>query len=533
MKLKTGFLLALACTILMIGKMNGYGLEAMVLAGFVATLPLQWKYRPRLNIAGGDDEDEDDAAQKAFLKQVDKLTRKIVKDAVAGFMTEEEMQEKIDEWNEAAKKLNDENQKKVADKLLKEFKAKEDEWNKKLDDIAAKEVTHNETVNKLEGKIKAIQEGNGNKFDPSKGDKAINLRHALAEGFDKLIKERPEVAEVVEDKANGNYKSIAHFLKQGGKASFEIKAPVDMFESGIFADTATTQYALSEIVGPRVTIPLAVYPHVTQVFSVKNIRKPSMALMVMYGYEDGAATKTEGAASSKSSLLMKAVAFKAFYIATHFVLSDETMEDLDEVIDEIGSIGPDKVLSAVDSKVLGTGGDDVTDIKGIRTTGTTGKSTAFDAASAPDVPSGTAKRPDVYAAMKLQALNAGYKPNLLLISADDEFKIGADKNTLSDSRQDRRVAYGSEGLPTYTSGLRIAINNGIPANQAIVLDNSLAWIGIRRGLTVEIGLNGTDLVEGQRTIVIKIRVAFGVRDKAGIIWSSNVENAAAQMTPSA
>ncbi len=42
-------------------------------------------------------------------------------------------------------------------------------------------------------------------------------------------------------------------------------------------------------------------------------------------------------------------------------------------------------------------------------------------------------------------------------------------------------------------------------------------------MTMEIAYNGTDLTEGQKTVVVKVRVAFAVRDKAGVIYSDDVD----------
>lgn len=47
-------------------------------------------------------------------------------------------------------------------------------------------------------------------------------------------------------------------------------------------------------------------------------------------------------------------------------------------------------------------------------------------------------------------------------------------------------------------------------------------IGKGKEMTMEIGYNGTDLTEGQKTVVFKTRVAFAVRDKLGVIYSAAV-----------
>jgi hypothetical protein len=55
-----------------------------------------------------------------------------------------------------------------------------------------------------------------------------------------------------------------------------------------------------------------------------------------------------------------------------------------------------------------------------------------------------------------------------------------------------------------------------------VVDQAQLMIGIRKDMTMEIGYNSTDLTEGQKTVVIKVRNAFGVRDKAAVIYSDDI-----------
>ena len=48
-------------------------------------------------------------------------------------------------------------------------------------------------------------------------------------------------------------------------------------------------------------------------------------------------------------------------------------------------------------------------------------------------------------------------------------------------------------------------------------------IGKRKEMTLEIGYNGTDFTEGQKTVVVKVRVAFAVRDAAAVVYSAAVD----------
>jgi len=134
---------------------------------------------------------------------------------------------------------------------------------------------------------------------------------------------------------------------------------------------------------------------------------------------------------------------------------------------------------------------------------------------------------DVIAKMKLSCLANKYRPSIVLLNPDDIDNIAALKDGLDNSILDRRMRFDSIGNPISIAGLRIIASTTIVQNTAIVLDSTKTVIGKRRDMTLEIGYNGTDFTEGQKTVMIKIRVAFAVRDKAGIIYSSDLAAAKA------
>ena len=49
-------------------------------------------------------------------------------------------------------------------------------------------------------------------------------------------------------------------------------------------------------------------------------------------------------------------------------------------------------------------------------------------------------------------------------------------------------------------------------------------------MTMEIGYNGTDFTEGQKTVVLKTRLAFAVRDEAAVIYCSGLAAAVSAIT---
>ena len=193
-----------------------------------------------------------------------------------------------------------------------------------------------------------------------------------------------------------------------------------------------------------------------------------MSVLVAYSYEDGAGTKTEGSAPSKSSFLFKTIEFKAFTIGTYFTLSDETLDDLDEAMDEISMVAPDKINDNVDSQILGSAGDDSTALAGILTAT---KNTPF----VPGTYSGQVKGAnhiDVLAKMKLSCLANKYRPDTVLLDPDDIDNIAALKDGLDNSILDRRVRFDSMGNPVAIAGMRIIASTSVAQNTAIVLDSS-------------------------------------------------------------
>jgi hypothetical protein len=334
------------------------------------------------------------------------------------------------------------------------------------------------------------------------------------------IMSKKDICLTKKDDDNGERYSLLDYFQEKGRSEspvFTMKAAVDMLQSNI-AQSEINLVRLTELDPNRVGIPLTIYPHVFNWMPTKPMKKAYMSVLVVYTYVDGSGTKTEGSASSKSSFLLKTVQFKAFYNATYFTISDETLDDLDEVMDEIAMVAPDKILDSIDGKILGTTGDGSTDIKGLFATG---NHTDFATATYTDTVEG-ANIIDLISKSKLQCEGNKYRPNVVLMSPTDIEAMGALKDLDENSVSDRRVRWDSTGLPAFVMGLRIIASTAITADTLAVIDQKQLIIGLRKDMSLQIGLNGTDLTEGQRTVVIKVRNAFGIRDIAGIIYSDGI-----------
>ena len=510
--LKVGIRLFFASLVLFF---TGGSAPGMILAAAIMMLP-NWKLS-RTILAVGSAEDE----QKALLEKITGDVKKLIADANKENAKESDVNKLIEKLNKSIADLTEDQKKALKDKC--------DELAKTNETLTKAVADANEALNKQGIELKKLMDN-----APTKEEKKSiikNFRSAIKEAILKTNKDARDDSKFIreeKDSLYGDRMSFTEYFKKNpnGKISVTIdnfgvegvnKVAVDMLESNIVQSNVSA-LRLTELDPRRVGIPLTIYPHVTDVFPTKRLTRPNMALLVVYSYEDGSGTKTEGSASSKSSFLFKTVSFPSFFIATYFTLSDETLDDLEEALDEISIVAPDKILDKIDSKILSANGDDSTDIKGLFHTD---KSTAFS--TTPYLASiEGANFVDVVACMKRTVESAKYRPKVVYLNPTDVLKLAAAKNTFEDSRIDRRVVFDATGNPTMLYGLRIIQSEQIAANAACVMDINQTMIGRRLDMVMEIGYNGTDLTEGQKTVVIKIRLAFGVRDKAAIVYESDV-----------
>lgn len=435
------------------------------------------------------------AQKEALLADIESKVKSLVSDATKESITKKELDEKVDELNKSIQKnLNNEDMATLKESVDNIVKAS-------ADNAAA---------------IKALTEKEANKLDMTPKTFRQAIKNAILEKKDIVLTEK-------KDDFGQRLSLKEYFTEKGNQTTpvFTIKAAVDMLESNI-VQSEVADIRLTELDPNRVGIPLSVYPNVMDWMPSRGISKPYMSVLVAYSYEDGAGTKTEGAAPSKSSFLFKTVQFPSFTIATYFTLSDETLDDLEEALDEISIVGPEKIQDNVDSQILGSSGDDSTALAGLLTAN---KNTAFTAATYSETVAG-ANVIDVIGKMKLAVLANKYRPDTVLMNPNDIDNLAALKDQLDNSILDRRVRFDAMGNPVNINGMRLIASTTIATNAAVVMDSSKTVIGKRKDMTMEMGYNGTDLTEGQKTVVIKTRVAFAVRDKAGIIYESDLSAAA-------
>ncbi len=402
---------------------------------------------------------------------------------------------------------------KVLNEKIAEINKKIEETFKSNEDVLKLKESVDKLIEATSANAAAIKAMTEKPVDKSNG-KSMTFKSALLEA----IKAHPEVIKSKKDD-NGERESLIDYIKSNQRTpEINIDKAVDMLESNIVQTNVAT-VRLTELDPERVGIPLTVYQHVIDVFPSSPISKPYMSLLVVYDYQDGAGTKTEGSAPTQSSFLLKTVEFKAFDIATYFTLSDETLDDLPEAMDELGMVAPDKILASIDGKILRDGGNGTTDIKGLFV----GADTCTDfVASDYSATVVGANKVDLISKMKLAIRKNKYAANFVGLNSTDIEEIQTYKDLLNNSIADKRLQFNTNGDLVKIAGLTVFENDSITANTCIVGSTAKLKIGIRKGSTMQIGYNGTDFTEGQKTVKVNLRLAFGVRDKAAFQYSSSM-----------
>jgi hypothetical protein len=376
---------------------------------------------------------------------------------------------------------------------------------------------------RLAGEVNAMKE-----VASKPSEKPMTLAEALVDAIKESAK---NVKDLVVEKAKGDGKTISmrdYFLKLGNKQTPEmtLKVAVDMSQANI-VNTNVNTVRLTDLDPNRVGIPLAIYAHVLDWMPVKPVSGKYMSILVVYSYEDGAGTKTQGSTASKSSFLLKTVEFVTATIGTKFRVTDESLDDLPEIMQEIAIVAPSKIKDNVDSQILGSAGDDTSTIKGMYAAA---KKTDFASATTYSAMIPNANKIDVISLMKDQGETSKYILSDLNVNPLDLRKLAAEKDQLDNSKTDRRITFDALGEPLAICGLMIRRNTNQTVNTISVLARDMIQIGDRKQMTLEVGYDGNDFTEGWKTVRINVRLAFAVRDPLAVIYCSDLDAAVSAIT---
>lgn len=478
--------------------------EALVVGGYVlATIPVWGSIKENTFKELSSEEVKKLSTEELAAYTADRTefqVKALILDSKKDMVSEEDVEKRVKKLNEDIKKLTSEQ----IDKL-----------NKSVEKLLADNKVSEEALKDIGAELKELKE----KGTKTKGEsKRVSFRKALENAFmekkDVILKEK-------DDDYGKRFSLKDYFDSHEGTPTLTLKA-VDMLESNI-VQAEVANIRLTDLDPNRVGTPLAIYQHAFDWIPSRNITRPYMSILVVYDYQDGAGTKTEGSAPNKSSFLLKTVQFPSFVIGTYGTLSDETMDDLPEVMDEIALVFPSKIKDNVDGQLLGTSGDDSSALGGLFSNSVSPvKHTDFDTTTYENTVESGGNMVDLIGTMMLQVETAKYRPNVVIMNPADIKKLTEQRDANDNSISDRRVKYDVTGRASMVSGLRIIPSTSITADTMAVLDLSQLVIGKRRDMTMKIGFNGTDLTEGQQTVVINVRLAFSVRDAVAVCYSDSI-----------
>lgn len=359
--------------------------------------------------------------------------------------------------------------------------------------------------------IAKLKDGNGQPIVVSQDGFGTILRKSLEK--EGLIEEQ------VIDSLNGK-KAIMLKGYDKNDTRVSVKSAIDMTTALAVQPGATPGTAIGSITDYKmrdVMIDLTKDTHVMQFLPTDPIVDKYMGVLVEYDYFDGSALKTEGSASAKSSIEFKTIEFKVFTFATHFRVSKENLADIPRLESKLNRIAPDKIKTTFDTAVLAATGDNSATVKGMYVSGNYTPFVAADFAQTVE----SANIIDLIRKMKLQAHNADQDVNVVILHPSQIDEIEGLKDLMHNYLEARSVVYDANGKLVRIHGLSVVVNKIPTTNKVTVMWNEAAEIGLREDINFEIGLNGSDLTEGMRTIVFEMRAAFGVSKPAAIIVSTD------------
>lgn len=228
------------------------------------------------------------------------------------------------------------------------------------------------------------------------------------------------------------------------------------------------------------------------------------------GYSNGAAAANEGSTLGQTDFDMTATSVNVEKIGTYLRISEEMLNDTQQLTSYISNRVPAKLLEVEDDQILGGSGS-APNLNGLYNSGTnfdTSSSGAFyqsvDSANEFDV---------LVAAINQLALS-NYKPNYILLNPTDFHKILLLKDSQSRYLKDQVYA----GLQPSFMGVPVIINNEVNAGSFLVGDFNSCQLWIRENLSVSFHReDGTNIRDGFVTVRCQERVALATYLPLGII----------------
>jgi len=263
-------------------------------------------------------------------------------------------------------------------------------------------------------------------------------------------------------------------------------------------------------------------------FSAESISDKYYGVFVETTETDGAAIKAETAVAGDSSYLWKTIEYKVFDFSVKFRVHQNTLDDIENVLNRVSTIGVDRLLSVIDTNTLNAAGDNSATPVGLLTAN---YYTAYDTTlRAGEVDS--ANIVNVIKNAKLQARKANEMVDCIILNSSDIAEIEDLKDKDANTIRLAGVKVDDTGKLSYIYGLKVIENDKLDANKAVVckLGESIQY-GMRSMIGMRMGYDQTtDFSKNIVTIQLDARLAIGLGKPEAIIYISDIESAASLLT---
>lgn len=329
----------------------------------------------------------------------------------------------------------------------------------------------------------------------------------LVEVIDNKIESRIDARELDMKKSNigiGSKKSFEDIImkslkeNKGNKSGFEIKAG-ELFVSEVTGNPVQPSYV------PNIkNTPFA--NDLRQFLNSSNTTSDSVVVNRAVYNANNAANTSEGASYPTSTNLMTAVTFNVKKFAHKFQISNEFLDDVQGATTFISNQISGGLITKLNADII-------TDILA--------NDTDFSAGAFANAVE-SANEIDVLSVMVNQLKLGSYNPKLVILNPNDYTKIQLLKSTANEYlNSNRNEMFGKNQL----MGVSIAVSPAVTSGVCHVMDAGRygAYYN-RQQVRVEIGNDGTDFSEGQKTAVCDQRGVLAVYDNSACV-SATFSNA--------
>jgi len=370
-------------------------------------------------------------------------------------------------------------------------------------------------------KLKAQWEAVEAKLKNQEPEKPMTLRETLKAA----IINSDKVEEYTDIDGNKRYRVKGASEKQ---LDFHVKVAVDMNTANAVRPGSTpgvnigylTDYGMQ-----NQELASSMNQHfLTAGFSAESIADKYYGVLVESTETDGAGIKAETAAAGDSSYLWKTIEYKVFDFSVKFRVHQNTLDDIENVLNRVTTIGVDRLLSVIDTNTLNNSGDNAATPVGLLTTN---YFTAYDTTlRAGEVAS--ANIVNVIKNAKLQARKANEMVDCIILNSSDIAEIEDLKDKDANTIRLAGVKVDDTGKLSYIYGLKVIENDKLDANKFVVckLGESIQY-GMRSMIGMRMGYDQTtDFSKKIVTIQLDTRLAIGLGKPEAIIYCSDIETAA-------